>query len=95
MDLGPHTVLRSAGAGYFNVVILEFASGSQHDCTWFWSVLLPGEGATPHLFLQLCAFGDQKTSAPALEEVQGEMRMKAEKHAKQNVLRLSKQLWVT
>lgn len=53
-------------------------------------MLLPGEGATPHLFLQLCAFRDQKTSAPALEDVQGEMRIEAGKHAKQNVLILSK-----
>lgn len=44
---------------------------------------LPGEWPTPHLLLQLRSVWGQKTSAPALEEVQGEAleeeRKKAEK----------------
>lgn len=44
---------------------------------------LPGEWPTPHLLLQLRSLRGPKTSAPALEEVQGEAleeeRKKAEK----------------
>lgn len=57
--------------------------------------VLPGEGPTPRLLLQLCSLWGQKTSAPALEEVQGETvkekeKEKAEKHMKEDVLRWNK-----
>lgn len=46
-------------------------NSSKHNCASV-SVRSPGEGPTPHLLLQLCSLWGQRTSAPALEEIQRE-----------------------
>lgn len=51
------------------------------------ALFLPGEGQTAHLLLQLCSHWGQKTSPPALEEVQREAVEKERERRQKNTMK--------